>query len=269
MTFPDSKQIWNINEGEAGSLSTKDSAPLQVTDISGIDGLEFGVFASRDTADEDRLKKPSSSFVKLAGVTMISNLAGDYANRKYNEDNQVATLRRGFAWVKIDPNNKPTVGSIPRVSFATDIEGYLTTDLTDSEIITSGVRIERVLDTVAEVYLAGLGDIPLVGADTQEKAIEIDANVAFDTGNAIPVTLPLGAKITRVSVICSATFGGGTFELKVIGGNAVTDAVVCAALDNFAEAGLVVVAERVVTSSGMELLSNNTAVRGIIQVYYI
>ncbi len=157
--FPDSKKAHDINEQQAGREGSQGSAPLEVTRESGVDGLEFGTFVSK--LANGKLKKVIAADTEVAGIALGSHLATDYANRKYNTDNKVALARRDFFTVKIDIANKPVAGGPVRISSAAGIEGYLTTDLTDSKLVAEGVEIEAVYDTIAEVYLEGKASIAL------------------------------------------------------------------------------------------------------------
>ncbi len=158
--FPSSKKNHDIVENEAGSLGSKGSAPLEVTRVCGEDGVEFGTFANVDSTT-GRVEKVASGDTAVHGIALISNHADDYANRKYNIDDQVALARREYFFVKIDEANKPDVGGEVRISNKAGIKGYLTSDAADSKAAAEGITIEAVFDTVAEVYLEGKASIAL------------------------------------------------------------------------------------------------------------
>ena len=153
--YPNTKKIWDVNEQEAGSVAQSDPADLQVTEEIGEAGVEFGVFVCRDPGDQNKIKKFDGVFTNSAGVSLISNLASDYLNRKYGLGNAAAIARRGFFVVKIDVANKPVAGGAVILSAVAGKEGYLTSVGSPVGVVTGGVRIESVLDTVAIVYLEG------------------------------------------------------------------------------------------------------------------
>lgn len=158
-TNPGTKQIWDVNENEAGALGSFDPAALEITRDVGEDGLEFGIFVRLNAGKAAKIIAASASVI---GCTLISNLADDYENRKYNIDDKAAIGRRGYFWVKFDPANIPVVGGAVIVSTAANLEGYLTSlDDVTTNVVPAGVTIETVLDTTAEVYLEGKGLIPI------------------------------------------------------------------------------------------------------------
>ena len=102
--FPESKRTWDISEAEAGNRASSDPGSLEVTKDVDADGLPFGVFADLNPATK-KLRKLVAGSTASVGLTLISNLARDYENRKYNADDKAAVARRGFFLVKIDINN--------------------------------------------------------------------------------------------------------------------------------------------------------------------
>lgn len=157
-TAPSSKKVWDISEFEAGDIGTQDPAQLQVTKVNALDGVEMGTFVATDA--NGKTIKVLVGTTLVAGVALLDDKADDFENREFAVADQVPVMRRGFPIVKIDIANKPVVGSLVRISHDTDIEGYLTTNVSNSKQAPS-VVIERVFDTVAEVYLHGLAAIPL------------------------------------------------------------------------------------------------------------
>lgn len=151
--FPSTRQIHDIGESEPGAIASHDPAALEETEVADATLLLlFGIFGVIDTG---KIREPQSGDTEFAGVVLIGNLAGDYENRKFIEKDTVPVARRGYWWVRIDTNNKPTKNGVVRISYDTGIEGFLTTNAVNSLLSAGGIRITQVLDTVAEVYLDG------------------------------------------------------------------------------------------------------------------
>jgi hypothetical protein len=159
--YPSTKPTWDISELQAGGLGSKDPAALEITRDVGQDGIEFGTFVNFNTST-DKVEKIAAADTDCIGPALISNLADDYANRKYNTDDKCALGRRGYFLVKFQLGvPKPTPGGTVRISNGAGTEGYLTASATNSKVADKGITIEAVYDTVAEIYLEGKGVIAL------------------------------------------------------------------------------------------------------------
>ncbi len=154
-SVPSSRPIHSISEPAAGSLGTYDPAAQEAPAQKVLTAFDFGAFVVAGSGGADVLGPATTQ--NLLGVALVAQSSGDYANNAYLAADIAGIGRRGYYIAKIDPDNKPSVGGAIRVSFATDKKGWLTSSATSSLLIaqTSGIRIERVYDTVAEVYLNG------------------------------------------------------------------------------------------------------------------
>lgn len=163
-TVPTSRPVSSISEPAAGSLGTYDPAAQQAPAQKALAALDFGAFVVDGSGGADALGPATTQ--QLLGVALVAPNAEDYATSAYAANDIVGIGRRGYYIAKIDPDNKPSVGGAIRVSFATGKKGWLTSSATSSLLIaqTAGVRIERVYDTVAEVYLNGNAVYPISGS---------------------------------------------------------------------------------------------------------
>lgn len=162
-SVPTSRPIHSISEPAAGSLGTYDPAAQQAPAQKVLTAFDFGALVIQGSGGFD-VVGPAST--QVAGVALIGNNSGDYANDAYLADDIAGIGRRGYYHVKIDPDNKPTAGGTIRVSFATGKKGWLTSATASSLLIaqTAGLKIERVYDTVAEVYFNGNAVYPISGS---------------------------------------------------------------------------------------------------------
>ena len=163
-TVPTSRPVSSISEPAAGSLGTYDPAAQEAPAQKVLTAFDFGALVAAGNGGADVVS--SSTSQNLLGVALIANNSGDYANNAYLANDIAGIGRRGYYIVKIDPDNKPTAGGTIRVSFATGKKGWITSSATSSLLIaqTAGIRIERVYDTVAEVYMNGNPVYPISGS---------------------------------------------------------------------------------------------------------
>ncbi len=160
--FASTKQIWDIEENEAGSVGSKGSAPLEFTKEVGTDGVEFGTFINVDSTT-GKVDKLNAADLFVHGIALIGNLADGFHERVYNDGDIAAIARREYFFVKIDSANAPAVGGSVFISTAASLEGYLTSvDDVNSSEAADGIEIVAVFDNVAEVFLDGKAKIAVV-----------------------------------------------------------------------------------------------------------
>lgn len=158
-TYPQTRSVHSITEQAAGSKGTYDPAELSAPTQKLLTALPFGVMVTQGTNGYDKVTNSSTAVV---GALPIGVNAGDFKNGRYLANDAVAPIRRGYLFVKIDPANKPTAANL-RVSYDAGKEGWLTSEMANSKALAagSGVKLENVYDTVAEVYFSGLPEYPL------------------------------------------------------------------------------------------------------------
>lgn len=151
---------WNITEPVKGSVGSYDPGSVESSEIAS-GAIVFGRFVAKG-ASAHLVDPPANTDTVLEGVSLISDYAGNYANKAYIAQDVVAVARRGYFWVEIDPADKPAIGTTVLVSTAANKEGMLvgTPAAGVTLVVSEGVRITQVLDSVAEVYIAGDAKIP-------------------------------------------------------------------------------------------------------------
>lgn len=156
-TYPQTRPVHSITEAAPGTKGTLDPAESSAPTQKLITALPFGVLVVQGVGGFDIVAVGSTAAV---GALPVSTLAGDYKNNAHLALDAVAPIRRGYLYVKIDPAAKPLVGTGARVSYAVGKEGWLTNSVVTSKIV-SGIRVENVYDTVAEVYFDGSAEYTL------------------------------------------------------------------------------------------------------------
>ena len=152
-TGPGAKPTWDISESEPGTIASKDPGALELIMVPEVDEIEFGIFLFTNLLTDIKVRPPNSGDVSISGVSLLSNSASDYKNRKYSIDDEIVMGMRGFYWIKTDPANPPNLG-IARVSHKAGIKGYLTSDASDSFLVSVNM-VTRVYENVAEIFLVG------------------------------------------------------------------------------------------------------------------
>jgi hypothetical protein len=88
------------------------------------------------------------------------------------------------------------------------------------------------------------------------------------TGVAAP-GIPVGAEIIDVVVQAGATSGSGTAKVRIAGGGSdISDAITMAVLDAVTRASTIDQTYKVVTSTGIEVVTNGIADAGDVYIFY-
>jgi len=155
------KSLWDIGEPRPGETASTDPGAFEETKIAS-EAIGFGVLVAPGASNKlvDLLTAADTS---IEGLAMIGNQAGNYDVNAYIAADVVPVMKRGYAYVKIDPADAPSVGTTVIVDTAAGQEGWLVatpaTGVTLS--VNSGIRITQVLDNVAEIYLDGSASFPV------------------------------------------------------------------------------------------------------------
>jgi hypothetical protein len=82
-------------------------------------------------------------------------------------------------------------------------------------------------------------------------------------------TIPVGAEIIAIENHCKATVGGGTARVRIAGGGAnISDAMAMAVNDAVTRATTIDQTYKVVTVTGIEVVTNSDDDRGDVYIYY-
>ena len=137
--YPQTRSNWATTGNQPGATWRNDVASMQRTLEAGA-AIGFGLFVTESPAGTVAITTTGDTDV--AGVALISNLAGDYANGQYSADNQVATGYRGCFVALVDPANIPAAGDAATVSIAGNAEDGKITSA--AGLTLTSVRIEKV-----------------------------------------------------------------------------------------------------------------------------
>lgn len=156
--YPQARAVHTIGEPFAGARGSFDPAESggETLRVNEPNGIEFGVAVALN-ATGDGYVLPTATTTKIIGATPVALSAGDYKNGKYLENDALTPIRRGYLFCKIDPNNKPQLGTSVRVSYAPSTRGWFTSSTTDS-LAVNGLHVVAVYDTVAEIYFSGAAE---------------------------------------------------------------------------------------------------------------
>lgn len=165
--YPQNRRVWNTTDLAAGiqarsGFDWEERPGLVAQDAP----IQFGAFCELvNTAGALTVKKFSSGATAALSVALQGTPQGssDYDNYQYAQGDLVPTLRKGYVNVKIDPNNKPTPGNTFKISYASGLEGYITSSASNSKSVaaTDGLEIMSVGDTTCEVYVPGWNAYPV------------------------------------------------------------------------------------------------------------
>lgn len=157
-TYPQTRAVHTVGEPVAGTRGSFDPAEAsgETLAVKETVGIEFGVLLTMNN-DSDGYLLPTATTTKIYGAAPRAISAGDTATDRYSLNDALTPIRRGYLYCKIDPNNKPAMGTSVRVSYATGKKGWLTSSATDS-LAVSGLYVTAVYDTVAEVYFSGVAE---------------------------------------------------------------------------------------------------------------
>ncbi len=153
--YPQNLPVWNIGEGEAGTLAGEIAGSHEATTMPALFALKFGAFFEPKSTGQDKVAVGTT---KIAGPCLINQLAADYANRAYTIGEPVAAGQKGEYWVKIDPDNAPVARGAMYVSYGSGTEGYLVGSGASNKLtITAGqgIEIREVFENIARVYVDG------------------------------------------------------------------------------------------------------------------
>ena len=187
--YPAERSVWSSPGRRVGTIAKHDPAELQTTSVAEA-SVDFGVFVARGTTFG--LVKPSATDTGVyEGVSLESAHAGNYDASAFIAKDVVPVLRRGFASVKIDTDNKPSAGGTVYVYSDSGKEGYLkSTDDGTTKYLVGGVRIEYVGDNYAVVYLDGSAILNAIVAapDTTAPTVS-DGTITFTSVTSNEVEL--------------------------------------------------------------------------------
>jgi hypothetical protein len=154
--YPQNRSVWNVTDLEPGEWGRLDEGQMSRNlKVAAGETIKFGAFLSKDSSGNAEAIAVAET--RVYGVSLISQIATDYGNRQYSENEQIGVAKRGYVVVGIDTDNKPSAGGVIRISYGAGIIGYLTSVTTNAIQIadTEGVEIIAVGDEVALVYLDG------------------------------------------------------------------------------------------------------------------
>jgi len=115
-------------------------------------------------------------------------------------------------------------------------------------------------------YLQDNWSMDQIQASVQVEKISVTAS---GTAGVEATGIPVGAEIIDVVVHANATVGGGTARVRIAGGGSnITDAVAMAVTDAVTRCASIDQTFKVVTSTGIEVVTNADTNLGDIYVYY-
>jgi len=100
-------------------------------------------------------------------------------------------------------------------------------------------------------------------------ALRVD-KVSVASGSAgIDASVPVGAEIIDVVVVCTGSNGSGSMTVKDADDNDITDAITCATDKAVTRAGTIDDAYRVVPTDGVKVVANADGDKGDVYIHYI
>jgi len=99
----------------------------------------------------------------------------------------------------------------------------------------------------------------------------VETEITADATAGVLINIPVGAKIIDATVLCTATVGGGTMQLKTgaVTPAIISDAIACDTDEILSRAGQIKHSNRIVGVDGVKIFSAAAGDRGIVNTYYL